>query len=424
MPTPTAFSALRHRNYKLFFSGQAISLIGSWMQMTAQGWLVALLAGSEKEASAAQGWVMTLGSLPMLLGAFYGGWFADRFSKHKIVLWAQVAQGALALIMAALVYADQVRLWHVAIFAVLLGITNVFDIPARQSFIVELVGKEDLHNAIGLNSSLFNAARVLGPALAGFLIADKQRAMAPCFLANGLSYIAVIIGLCLMRGDFAPRATGKESPLKGVSVAFAYLKQHPPIVAMMAILASFSIFMTGDWILLPALARYTLGANAAHYSQLMSARGVGALLGAILCTLLSSSPLKGRIVTIGAVLYPLFSLGTALCHRLELAFLLAPLSSFCMICVFATSNSLIQASVPDALRGRVMGVHAFLMMGLTPFGSAWAGVVASHTDAAYAMALGASLAAASALLAVILSPGLRRAKQTLDAPLREAGGGG
>ncbi|MBB6049804.1 MFS transporter [Armatimonas rosea] len=413
MSTPAAFSALRHRNYQLFFSGQAISLIGSWMQMTAQGWLVTLLAGSEKEASAAQGWVTTLGSLPMLLGAFYGGWFADRFSKHKIVLWAQVAQGLLALGMAALVYAGQVQLWHVAVFATLLGVTNVFDIPARQAFIVELVGKEDLHNAIGLNSSLFNAARVLGPMVAGFLIADKERAMAPCFLANGLSYLAVILGLCLMRGSFAARATGKEAPLKGVKEALGYLRQHQPIVAMMAILAGFSIFMAGDWILLPTLAKYALGADATRYSQLMSARGVGALLGALTCTLLSSSPYKGRLVTVGAVLFPLFSLGTALCHSLQWAFLFAPLSSFCMICVFATSNSLLQASVPDALRGRVMGVHAFLMMGLTPLGSAWAGLVASRTSTASAMALGAGLAASCALLAVILSPGLRRARQTL-----------
>ena len=155
--------------------------------MTAQGWLVTLLAVSEKEASAAQGWIMTLGSLPMLLGAFYGGWFADRFSKHSIVLWAQVAQAVLALGMAALVATDQMRLWHVAIFAVLLGITNVFDIPARQSFIVELVGKEDLHNAIGLNSSLFNAARVLGPVLSGVLEGTAEMENAAQALQQQLS---------------------------------------------------------------------------------------------------------------------------------------------------------------------------------------------------------------------------------------------
>lgn len=413
MPLTDTISAFRHRNYRLFYAGQAISLIGSWMQMTAQGWLVTLLAGSEKEASAAQGWVTVLGSIPMLLGAFYGGWFADRYAKRSIVLWSQVAQGLIALAMAALVAAGATQIWHVAFFAVLLGITNVFDIPARQAFIVELVGKEDLPNAIGLNSALFNAARILGPAVAGFLIADKEKAMAPCFLANGLSYLAVIVGLCLMRGDFRAAPSGKESPLKGVTVALGYLKQHPPILAMMAILACFSVFMAGDWILLPTLAKYTLKADAGHYSRLMSLRGVGALLGALVCTGLSASGAKGRIVTVGALFFPLFSLATALCHRLELAYLFAPLASFCMICVFATSNSLIQASVPDALRGRVMGVHAFLMMGLTPIGGAWAGLVASRTDTASAMALGATLAALGVLTAVILSPGLRRAQQTL-----------
>lgn len=404
---------MRHTNYRLFFCGQAISLIGSWMQMTAQGWLVTLLAGSEKQASAAQGWVTTLGALPMLLGSFYGGWLADRFSKHRLVLWAQVAQGVLALGMAGLVLADAVQLWHVALFALLLGVTNIFDIPARQAFIVELVGKPDLPNAIGLNSSLFNAARVLGPMVAGFLIADKERAMAPCFLVNGLSYLAVIAGLLMMRGDFSARASGKEPPLRGVKEAVGYLKKHPPIVAMMAILASFSIFMAGDWILLPTLAKFTLGADAGRYSQLMSARGIGALLGALTCTLLSTAPYKGRFVTLGALFFPLFSLALALCRSLPLAFVFSPLSAFCMICVFATSNSLLQASVPDALRGRVMGVHAFLMMGLTPFGSAWAGFVAAHTDVAKAMTLGAGLALACALVAVVLSPGLRRARQSL-----------
>ena len=413
VPLPATFSALRHHNYRLFYAGQAISLIGSWMQMTALGWLVTLLAGSEKQASAWQGWVTVLGSLPMLLGAFYGGWFADRYAKRSIVLWAQVAQGVIALMMAALVAAGVTQLWHIIFFSVLLGITNVFDIPARQAFVVEMVGKEDLPNAIGLNSALFNAARILGPAMAGFLIADKEKAMAPCFLANGLSYIAVIIGLCLMRGDFRAQASGKESPLQGVGVAFSYLKQHASILAMMAILASFSVFMAGDWILLPTLAKFTLGADAGHYSRLMSLRGVGALLGALVCTTLANAGHKGRLVTIGGVLFPLFSLATALCHRLELAYIFAPLSSFCMICVFATSNSLIQASVPDELRGRVMGVHAFLMMGLTPIGGLWAGLVASRTDTASAMALGASLAALAVLIATVLSPGLRRASQTL-----------
>jgi hypothetical protein len=257
--------------------------------------------------------------------------------------------------------------------------------------------------------------------VAGFLIADKERAMAPCFLANGLSYIAVIVGLCLMRGSFAAKASGKEPLLQGVKDAFGYLRQHPPILALMAILASFSVFMAGDWILLPTLAKYTLNTDALDYSRLMSARGVGALLGALTCTLLSTWPYKGRLVTIGAVLFPLFSLGTALCHSLTLAFVFAPLSSYCMICVFATSNSLLQASVPDALRGRVMGVHAFLMMGLTPFGSAWAGVVASRTSTASAMALGATLAATSVLVAVCVSPGLRRARQSLVAATDSAG---
>jgi MFS family permease len=415
MAAPRTFSAFRHANYRLFFFGQAISLIGSWMQMTAQGWLVTLLAGGEKNASGALGLVTTLGSVPMFFGAFYGGVIADRYSKRAIIIWAQVFQGLLALLMALLVYLGGVQIWQVVVFAFLLGVTNVFDIPARQAFVVEMVGKEDLPNAIGLNSSLFNAARILGPAVAGFFIADKARAMAPCFLLNGLSYIAVILGLLLMRGDFSAKASTKESPIKALVETWDYLKTHPAMLAMLGILASFSLFMAGDWILLPSLAKYSFHADATAYSHLMSVRGIGALIGALLVTLFSNAKKKGRLVTISAVLFPCFSIALALSHRIELAFVFAPIASFLMINVFATSNSLIQASVPDALRGKVMGVHAFLMMGLTPLGGAWVGLVARATNASTAIAIGGALALISVGLAVGLCPALRRADDRLNA---------
>lgn len=417
--SPT-FAALRHHNYRLFFGGQLCSLIGSWMQMTAQSWLVTLLAGGPKSAGYWLGLVSTVGALPMLFGSIFGGVVADRYARRTIIVCAQAAQGLLALGLALLVATGAVQLWHLPLFACLLGITNVFDIPARQSFVVEMVGKEDLPNAIGLNSSLFNTARVVGPTVATLLIAALSRsvgetkATAYCFLVNGLSYGAVIVSLLRMRGDFSPRAAGKESPLRQLREAASYLRDSPAALSLLALLVSSTLFLTAEWVLLPSLARFTLGADARRFGTLMMLKGLGALVAALTVATLSAAGKRGRMLTLAALTWPLSALAIALSRRYDLTCVLLPLLGFSVVTCLTTANTLLQTSTPDALRGRVMGVHAFILMGLTPIGSYWAGWVAGRADAPTAVALGSVAALIVAVGVIVRFPALRRADHTLS----------
>lgn len=412
-------AAFRHRNYRLFFAGQSVSLVGTWVQSTAQGWLVTLLAGGEGEATFWLGLTSLVGSLPMFFGAFFGGALADRLSKRSLILWTQVAQGLLSGLMAALIASGGVRLWHIPLFALALGITSVFDIPARQSFVVEMVGKDDLPNAIGLNSSLFNGARVFGPWIAAELIrrfgigSAEMAAVGKCFLVNALSYVPVTFGLLAMRGDFSPRARGREPLAAQMRETAAYLRGHPGLRALLGILASGSLFMTGDWVLLPSLARYTFGADAHDYGQLMALRGVGALAAALLLATLPPETRKGRLIAAAALAWPAFSMATALSGSIGAARWLIPGAGFAMICFLVGCNTLLQTSTPDHMRGRVMGVHAFLMMGLNPPGSLLASAIARATDTRVAIAACAAVTLTLALFFLIRFPALRRAGRAL-----------
>ncbi len=420
MPLPATFAALRHRNYRWFFAGQFVSLIGSWMQGTAQQWLVVLLAsrdGASSDANYYLGLATAVGSLPMLAGALVGGLVADRLPKRAIILAMQVCQGLLAVGMAYLVATGRATLNHVLLFSALLGLTNVFDIPARQAFVIEMVGKEDLHNAIGLNSSLFNASRIVGPAIAGLLIArlggnGEFDALARCFLVNGLSYIAVIVGLMAMRGDFSARAVGKESPLVQLREAGRYFRDSRPALLLVTLMAAFSVLMTADWVLLPSLAHFTLGADAPQFGFLMAVKGAGALVGALTVATLARSPHRGAVLIAASLLTPALSLCLALSRSYPLSCVILLLEGMAVVCFMATANSLQQTAVPDALRGRVMGVQAWINMGLTPVGSAWAGALAQRTSAPVAVATGALLMLAVGGFLALRFPELRRTEPT------------
>jgi len=415
-----AFAALRHRDYRRFMAGQSFSLVGSWVQNTAQGWLVTLLSPSEEIATAWLGAASLIGSLPMFFGAFLGGAVADRVSKRTIIVWMQVVQSLLALGMAALALSHSVRLWHVPVFAFALGITNVFDIPARQSFVVELVGKQDLPAAIGLNSSLFNAARVFGPWIAAALIQrlgagpGELDGVGRCFLVNGLSYLPVIAGLCLIQPARAAAGASREPLRTQLRETLDFLRGHAGLRSLFALLAAESLFMTGDWILLPALAKYVLRTDAAGFGQLMALRGVGALCAALWLAARGRSEGKGRVVAFAAVLWPLLSVATAVIGRFEIARVLVPLAGCAMICFLVGCNQLVQTSTPDHLRGRVMGVHAWLMMGLNPPGSLLAGAVAGTSGTAAAVAAGGLVSLAVALWFLARHPVLRRSGAQLD----------
>src|SRR5271170_5101026 len=269
-----AWRALRHRNFQLFFSGQLISLIGTWMQSVAQSWLVYRMTGS----ALLLGSVGFASQVPVFLFAPLGGIAADRFDRRYIVIATQTASMLLAFILAALTLFHRVQVWHVFVLASLLGIVNAFDIPGRQSFLVDMVGREDLMNAIALNSSMFNGARVIGPAIAGILVARIGEGW--CFFANAVSYIAVIIGLLLMK-VLSPARTSMASPLEHMLEGFRFVNRTAPIRALLLLLGIVSLVGMPYVVLMPIFADKILHGGARGLGILMGATGVGALFGAL-----------------------------------------------------------------------------------------------------------------------------------------------
>jgi len=377
----TTLRALRHRNFQLFFSGQLISLIGTWMQTVAQAWLVyrmtksALLLGSVGFAS----------QIPVFLVAPFGGITADRVNRQRLVIATQTASMILAGILAALTLSGHVHVWHIFVLAGLLGVVNAFDIPGRQSFLVDMVGKEDLMNAIALNSSMFNGARVIGPAIAGVLVAKIGEGW--CFAANSISYIAVIVGLLLMRVHSAPRAS-KHSPIEDIVEGFRWANQTRIIRALLLLLGLVSLVGMPYTVLMPIFADQILHGGALGLGVLMGATGVGALFGAL--TLAAKTGVKGlgRWVAFacGSFGISLFLFSFSRSFWLSVALLLP--AGYSMMLQMACSNTLVQTIVPDQLRGRVMSLYSMMFMGMAPFGAFFGGALAHHIGAPVTVAAG------------------------------------
>jgi MFS family permease len=341
--------ALRHRNFQLFFGGQLISLVGTWMQTVAQSWLVYKLTGSGLLLGA----VGFASQIPVFLFAPLGGITADRSNRQRVVIATQVASMILALVLAALTLTHRVTVKEIFVLAALLGVVNAFDIPGRQAFLVDMVGKEDLMNAIALNSSMFNGARVVGPAVAGVLVARLGEGW--CFFANGVSYIAVITGLLMMNVHAPARASVGTSPFEHIIEGFRFVGKTAPIRALLV---------------------------------LLGAAGVGALLGAL--TLAMRSGVKGLGTWVSVccagfgVSLILFAFSTSFWLSV---LLLLPVGYFIML-QMASSNTLIQAMVPDALRGRTMAVYSMMFMGLAPVGALLGGALSDRLGAPWTVAIG------------------------------------
>ena len=377
----TTLRALRHRNFQLFFSGQLISLIGTWMQTVAQAWLVysltksALLLGSVGFAS----------QIPVFLIAPFGGITADRVNRQRLVVANQTAAMILAGILAFLTLSGRVHVWHIFVLASTLGVVNAFDIPGRQSFLVDMVGKEDLMNAIALNSSMFNGARIIGPAIAGILVARIGEGW--CFAANSISYIAVIAGLLLMRVHCAPRAS-KHSPIEDIIEGFRWANHTRIIRALLLLLGLVSLVGMPYTVLMPVFADKILHGGARGLGILMGATGVGALFGAL--TLAAKTGVRGlgRWVAFacGSFGISLFLFSFSRSFWLSVALLLP--AGYSMMLQMACSNTLIQTMVPDELRGRVMSVYSMMFMGMAPFGAFFGGALAHHIGAPLTVAMG------------------------------------
>jgi MFS family permease len=413
---PAALRALRHRNYQLFFFGQLISLTGTWMQSVAQSWLIYRMTGS----AVLLGLVGFASQIPVFLLAPVGGAVADRYRRHRILVTTQTIAMLLAFVLAGLTLSGRIEEWHIFALASLLGITNAFDIPARQAFVADMVGREDLLNAIALNSSMVNGARVVGPAVAGILVAAVGEGW--CFFANAVSYVAVIASLLMMKLTAARRAPARMSALASIVEGFRFVTHKAPVRALLLLLGLISLMGMPYAVLMPIFADQILHGGASGLGLLMGASGVGALAGALSLAARNGLRGLGRWVAFSSAGFGasviLFSMSRSFWLS---AALLLPVG-FSMMIEMASSNTLIQAMVPDALRGRVMAVYSMMFMGMAPIGALLAGALAQRLGAPNTVALGGAVCILGSLVFGLRLPALRAEAREIIVALQMAGG--
>jgi MFS family permease len=385
----STFQALRHRNFRLWFFGQLTSLVGTWMQSIAQNWLVYQLTGSARDL----GLVSFVGAIPLVPLTLYAGAIADRFEKRRVIFWCQASMMVLAFLLAFLCWTGDVRLWHVLLLAFLLGAAQAVDTPARQAFVVELVGREDLSNAIALNSGAFHGARVLGPAAAGLLVAASG--VTGAFFLNGVSFVAVLLCLFLMDAALIRRTGDGGKSAGDLLGGVRYLREHRVPGAIVILISLSALFAMPYHVLIPIFAKEILGRGAEGYGVLMSAAGVGAVLGSLFCASRYVGTRKGAAITAGSLTFPFLLLAFAFCRSYAGAILILVAVGFAFVLQNAPANSLLQHHVPDHLRGRVLALYVSLFLGVMRVGSLLLGGLASMTSAPVALA---TLAAAGLLV--------------------------
>jgi MFS family permease len=403
---PDALRALRYRNFRLFTSGQLISLIGTWMQTVAQSWLVYRLTGQ----ATMLGIVAFAGQFPVFILATVGGMAADRMRAHTLVIITQSASLVLTLILALLTLSGHVHLWQIITTSLLLGVVNAFDIPARQVFVAQTVGRTDLMNAIALNSSMFNGARIVGPAVAGILVASVGEGW--CFLLNSVSYVAVIAGLLAMRLDAAhtrrPPA-GHHSILEG----YRFILGAHPVRDLLLLLGLMSLLGMPYSVLMPIFADRILHGGAKALGLLMGISGVGALAGALSLALKRSPKGLGLWIAACAMGFGAALIAFSLSRSLLLSVLLMLPLGYTLMVQMASTNTLIQMMIPDALRGRVMSVYSMMFMGMAPIGALLGGTLAHHLGAPLTVALGGGGCLAAGLAFALRLPRWRQGAQRL-----------
>jgi MFS family permease len=389
---PARFRAMQHRNFQLFIAGQLTSLIGTWMQTTAQLWLVYKLTGS----AALLGVFGFASQVPMLFLSSLGGYVGDRYDRQRGVIATQTASMLLAFLLAGLTLTHLINEWELIAIAFLVGIVNAFDVPIRQAFLVQMVGKEDLPNAIALNSSIFNGARVVGPAIAGFAIALVGEGW--CFFLNGLSFVAVIVALLMMRIERTEIKPSKDSPLRSFVQGFQFAMKDLPIRSSLLLLSVLSLFGLQYSVFMPIFAHDILNGGARMLGLLMSAAGVGAVLGALHFAARTHYTGLARWIaaTSTACAVGLLIFSQARVFWLCIAVLFAV--GFSATSQMAATNTLIQNRVPDGLRSRVMAVYATMFMGVQPIGALIAGGMAKHIGAPNTLTVFGSLVLIGSLI--------------------------
>lgn len=411
------FRALRHRNYRLFFIGQSISLTGTWMQTIAQAWLVLQITDSK----AALGTVTMLQFLPITILVLFAGVVADRLPKRRFLVFTQTLAAAQAATLAALVWTGYVELWHVYALALVLGLANAFDQPTRQAFVVEMVGKDDLQNAIALNSGMFNAARLLGPAVGGFVIATVG--VRGAFLANALSFVPVIAALLLIDAralhGAARAAAGATNPAREVIEGLRYVWRTPPALLVVLLLSFIGTFGYNFSVVLPLVDRYVLHRGSVGLGLMTASVGMGALLAAV--TLASQRRASTATMMRGALAFGLVLGAVALSRWFPVTIALLVALGAAGTLFTATANTTLQLAAPDHLRGRVMSLYMLLFAGSTPIGGYLTGRMAERLGVPETVTIEAALCLAGFAAGAWYYARHRREFEALaEAPAREA----
>ena len=395
------FSAMRHRNFQLYFGGQLISNIGTWMQVIAQAWVVYQIGHSELTL----GLVAFASAIPVLVITPWAGVVVDRMSRRTLLMMTQSGAMILAFVMAALTFTNVIQQWQVILLAALLGVVNAFDAPARQAFVSEIVTREDLPNAIAMNSMMFNSARVIGPAIAGLTLAAVGAAW--CFTINGISFLAVLISLWVM--DLPERRVVQTaSPWRQLVSGLEYTSRHREILNLILISLVFSVFGISYSTILPAFVENTLHLGAAAYGWINTATGLGAVTGAFLLMYGLSHGRRGKLLVAVNIAFPLILMAFAFTSSFVPALLLAYGLGLGFMTQFTTLNTLLQTRVEDSFRGRVMGLYTLTFFGFAPFGNLLMGYLGEKMGLSIAIALFAVCSLILSTLILIKTPQIRK----------------
>ena len=417
---PKGVRSLRHWNFRVFWTGQLVSLVGTWMQTVAQAWLVLELTGDPL----ALGIVAACQFVPVMVLGLFAGVFADALPKHRTLITLQAGMLVLALILGLLTVTGAVQVWHVYVLAVALGCLNALEMPVRQSFAFEMVGREDLVNAVALNSAAFNGSRIIGPAIAGLLIGTVG--IAVCFFINAASYVAVIIGLMAMHTDElrSPARAVMQRTFGGVvdqlTEGLRYVRATPMVFVPILVLGVVATVGLNFSVTIPVLARDVLGGGPDTYGFLMAASGIGSLSSALALAFGQRPTIRLLLIGAGAIGVSLMLLGTS--RWLPASLVLMLVLGWGVIAMAATTNTLIQLTVPDELRGRVMSVYTTVFAGSTPIGGLFAGAIAAIAGVPMALIVGGALALLAAVVAGWRAPGAGRGSRRSAARLAIGGG--
>jgi MFS family permease len=401
MRFPAGLAALNHRDFRVFWSGQLVSQLGTWMQRVGQAWLVLELTNSPLKL----GIITALQFSPVLVFSVLAGAVVDRVVKRRLLVLTQTVLMLQAAILTVLVWTGVVRYWHVAVLATVYGLANAFDMPTRQSFVADLVGRRDLMNAIALNSAMFNAARLVGPAVAGLLIA--RFGLAHTFLFNTVSFLSVIFALGALRTAGDPQPAASATIFERIYGGLQYAAATPVIRFILSLLLSVSFFVINFNVLIPLITKQVLHAGAEDFGWLMASLGAGAITGALMLALLVRGRPPLSLSITAAFVVSAGTLALAAVGRFSVAVALLVVIGFAQIVFQATCNTMLQITAPDGLRGRVMSLYAFTFAGITPFGSLLVGSIAETLGASAACALGG----AAGLLSVAILTALWRPRK-------------